>query len=59
MSTVDIEALERLAEGDGEIRVTKRWLRGIVAQLKAQNAAQNAGGRMQDIFDRMYGSQRG
>jgi hypothetical protein len=59
MGTIDIQALERLAEGDGEIRVTKRWLRGIVAQLKAQNTAQSAGGRMQDIFDRMYGSQRG
>lgn len=46
---VDLDQLEKLAEGDGEIRVTKRWLRGIVAQMKATQAAD----RTRDIFDRM------
>lgn len=48
MTMVDISQLEKLAEGEGEVRVTKRWLRGIVAQLKAAQASD----RTRDIFDR-------
>ncbi len=52
MTQVDIAALEKVAEGEGEIRVTTRWLRTVVAQLKAAEAAD----RTRNIFDRMYGS---
>ncbi|MEA3390059.1 MAG: hypothetical protein U9R64_12415 [Pseudomonadota bacterium] len=52
MTQVDIAALEKVAEGEGEVRVTKRWLRGIVAQMKTLQAAD----RTRDIFDRMYGT---
>lgn len=35
---VDLEALKRLAEGNGDdrIRVTKRWLRSLIAQIEAE-----------------------
>jgi hypothetical protein len=48
----DLVQLEALSQGEGEIRVTKRWLRAIVAQLKATEAAD----RTRDIFDRIVGS---
>lgn len=44
MSAIDMAALASMAEGDGgdEIRVTKRWLRSMIAELKARDAAAQA-----------------
>lgn len=52
MNDVDVAALERLAQGNGEVRLSKRLMRGILAQLRANEAA----GRSRDIVERMIGT---
>lgn len=52
MNDVDVAALERLAQGHGEMRLSKRLMRGILAQLRANEAA----GRSRDMVERMVGT---
>tara|TARA_B100000378_G_scaffold20465_1_gene16058 strand:- start:17741 stop:17914 length:174 start_codon:yes stop_codon:yes gene_type:complete len=44
MSNIDFKVLERAIEGDGgeQAPITKRCLRGILAELKAAQAASKA-----------------
>ncbi|MFD1103702.1 hypothetical protein [Sphingobium olei] len=52
MNEVDIAALESLAQGNGELRVSKRLLRGMLAKLRANEAAD----RSRAMVDRMIGT---
>ena len=52
MNDVDIAALESLSQGNGEVRLSKRLMRGILAQLRANEAA----GRSRDMVERMIGT---
>jgi hypothetical protein len=52
VTEVDVAALERLAQGNGEVRLSKRLMRGILAQLRANEAA----GRSRDMVERMIGT---
>lgn len=53
---IESAQIERIAEGDEDetVVVTKRFLRGVAAQIAAAQAAQRAGA----MIDRMIGSER-
>ena len=52
MNEVDIAALESMAQGQGEVRMSKRLLRGVLAKLRASEAAD----RSRAMVDRMIGT---
>ncbi|WP_293980075.1 hypothetical protein [Sphingobium sp.] len=52
MNEVDIAALESMAQGSGEVRMSKRLLRGMLAKLRASEAS----GRSRGMVDRMVGT---
>ena len=52
MNAIDRAALVQLSKGDGEMRVTKRLMRGILADLASHEAADRA----QAIIGRKIGS---
>lgn len=53
MSESDLQALESAAQGDGseQAPITKRLLRGLLAQMKAQQKSE----RGKAMIDRKYG----
>lgn len=52
MNEVDIAALEGMAQGNGELRLSKRLVRGLLAKLRASEAAE----RSRAMVDRMIGT---
>lgn len=49
MNEVDVAALESMAQGRGEVRMSKRLLRGLLADRRARQAAD----RSRAMVDRM------
>lgn len=52
MNEVDIAALESLAQGDGEVRISKRLLRAVLATRRLSEAAD----RTRAMVGRMIGT---
>lgn len=52
MNDIDIAALEQISKGDGELRLSKRLVRGLLARMRASEAAD----RSRAMIDRMVGT---
>lgn len=52
MNEIDRAALVQLSKGDGEMRVSKRLMRGLLAEMRGRDAIDRAGA----IIGRTIGS---